>query len=307
MEYLRTPANCFEAIPNYTFPENHHVIDAKSGMRMHYVDLKPDEKSKGIILMLHGEPSWSFLYREMINMAVAQGYRVVAPDLIGFGKSDKPIDPDCYTYANHLAWLRSLISALALEEINLLCQDWGGLLGLRLVAEQPDKYSSVVAANTFLPTGDQGANDAFKQWQHFSQTVPIFPVGDVLQKATVTELPRDVINAYNAPFPTEKHKAGVRKFPLLVPISSDNPETENNRKAWKVLEKFEKPFLTVFGDSDPITAGAEKIFQKKVPGCHQQSHKILKGGGHFLQEDVGEDLITAALAFYEENRGTKNG
>jgi haloalkane dehalogenase len=262
---------------------------------------------KGTILMLHGEPSWSFLYRDMINTAVARGYRVVAPDLIGFGKSDKPVDTNSYTYANHISWLQSLLGAIELNHINLICQDWGGLLGLRLVAENPDKYASVVAANTFLPTGDQGANDAFIQWQNFSQTVPVFPVGDVLQKATTTVLSKDVIDGYNAPFPSEEYKVGVRCFPMLVPIRSDDPETENNRKAWKVLEAFDKPFLTVFGDSDPITAGAEKIFQKKVPGCRQQNHKILKGGGYFLQEDVGQELIAEAIEFYETNRGMKNG
>lgn len=307
MEYLRTPAVCFEEIADYNYPENHHIVDKQTGMRMHYLDLSPTDKLKGTILMLHGEPSWSFLYRKLIDIAVKQGYRVVVPDLIGFGKSDKPKQKDSYTYANHLYWLRSLLDKLALNDINLICQDWGGLLGLRLVAEQADKFSSVVAANTFLPTGDERASEAFKRWQDFSQTVPVFPVGDVIQKATTTTLAEATIDAYNAPFPSEEYKMGVRCFPLLVPTSSDNPETENNRKAWKVLEAFDKPFLTVFGDSDPITAGAEKVFQKKVPGCQQQDHMILQGGGHFLQEDVGELLIKAALQFYEKNRGTKNG
>ena len=307
MEYLRTPKSCFDSLKDYSYSENYHVIDSNTGMRMHYVDHQTVETSKGTILMLHGEPSWSFLYRDMIEAAVDQGYRVIAPDLIGFGKSDKPVDTSNYTYLNHLLWLKSLLNTLALDKINLICQDWGGLLGLRLVAEDPQRYSSVVAANTFLPTGDEGASDAFKQWQHFSQTVATFPVGDVLQKATVTQLSEETINAYDAPFPSEAHKAGVRTFPMLVPISSDNPETENNRKAWKVLEAFDKPFLTLFGDSDPITAGADKIFQKRIAGCRNQKHRILQGGGHFLQEDVGIELITAAIELYEDNQGIQNG
>jgi haloalkane dehalogenase len=299
MQYLTTPAKYFEHLPNYPFSEKHVKIDAISGMRMHFVD--EGERNSPIILMLHGEPSWSFLYREMITVAVEAGFRVIAPDLIGFGKSDKPTSQESYTYANHLIWLECFLEKLNLKNINLICQDWGGLLGLRLVAKYPDKFLTVVAANTFLPTGDEGASDAFKKWQSYSQTVTEFPVGSVIQNATCKALNEEIVNAYNAPFPTEEYKAGVRKFPLLVPTTPYNVESENNRQAWLCLNEFNKPFLTVFGDSDPITKGAEKALQHRIPGCIGQNHIILPKGGHFLQEDVGKALITASINFYKHN------
>lgn len=299
MQFLTTPKHCFDQLLNYPFKENFVDSGDNTGMKIHYVD--EGLFTSPIILMLHGEPSWSFLYRDMIKIAVDAGYRVIAPDLIGFGKSDKPTEQDDYTYANHLMWLESLLNKLQLTNIHLICQDWGGLLGLRLVAKYPERFCSVVAANTFLPTGDEGASEAFEQWQSFSQLVPIFPVGDVIQKGSFLELDQSIIDAYNAPFPSEEYKAGVRKFPILVPISPDNIESNNNRLAWKELGQFTKPFLTVFSDSDPITKGAEKALQKRIPGCQGQNHMILENGGHFLQEDVGQALINAAINFYIQN------
>jgi haloalkane dehalogenase len=299
MEFLTTPAHCFAYLPNYPFSENYLEVDPSAGMKIHFVD--EGEKDATLILMLHGEPSWSFLYRNMISRAADAGYRVIAPDLIGFGKSDKPVSQSSYTFASHLAWLEVFMKKLKLENINLICQDWGGLLGLRLVAKYPNKFSTVVAANTFLPTGDEGANDAFKKWQDFSQSVPEFPVGDVIQKATYKTLSKHIIDAYNAPFPSEEYKAGVRKFPLLVPTTANNVESENNRQAWLTLGEFNKPFLTAFSDSDPITKGAEKALQRRIPGCQGQNHVILTKGGHFLQEDVGHELIDTAIKFYKQN------
>lgn len=304
MDFLRTPSSQFENIEDYPFTENYFVFDNTNGMRMHYVDEIADsieiECSRPTILMMHGEPSWSYLYRKMIVTAVESGYRVIAPDLIGFGKSDKPTSQDAYTYANHLHWLRAWLDSLQLTSIHLICQDWGGLLGLRLVTQNPSLFASVTCANTFLPTGDEKANKAFDDWQHFSQTVPEFPVGGIIQQATQTELEQNTVSAYDAPYPTEKYKAGARKFPLLVPTTSDNPESENNRQAWEILSGYDRPFLTLFSDADPVTAGAEKVFQKRIPGCANLNHKILKGGGHFLQEDVGDVLINEALKLYRE-------
>jgi haloalkane dehalogenase len=218
----------------------------------------------------------------MITKAVANGFRVIAPDLIGFGKSDKPANQDDYTYARHLEWLRSFLMTLGLQDIHLICQDWGGLLGLRLVAQTPDLFSAVIAANTMLPTGEHKASDAFLKWQQYSQTSVEFNVGNILQGATVTDLSEEVISAYNAPFPSDEYKAGVRKFPMLVPISTEDPESANNKLAWIELSQFTKPFITAFSDSDPITKGGE-------------THYILKNGGHFLQEDCSDELINIAI------------
>ena len=223
------------------------------------------------------------------------------PDLIGFGRSDKPTKRSDYTYQRHLDWLRNILSQLSLENITLVCQDWGGLLGLRLVAEHPDKFARVLAANTMLPTGDHAPGEAFMKWRTFSQEVAEFPVAGIIKGATVTELAPSVLEGYNAPYPSEEHKAGVRQFPLLVPITTDDPQTENNRAAWQTLKRFSKPFLTAFSDSDPITAGGDKIMQKLIPGTQGQSHTTITNGGHFLQEDQPQQLAQVLLQFINDN------
>ncbi|MBT1449428.1 haloalkane dehalogenase [Glaciecola sp. XM2] len=297
MKIIKTPKTCFDNLPGYSFQENYiDVTSNDTPLMMHYVDY--GDRSAPVILMLHGEPSWSYLYRNMINDAEAAGYRVIAPDLIGFGKSDKFDTQDAYTYASHLSWLDTFFNKLALNDVRLICQDWGGLLGLRLVAKYPERFSAVVAANTMLPTGDHTPPEAFLKWQAFSQSVELFPVSQVIQNATVNEVIDEVLAAYDAPFPTETHKAGVRKFPLLVPTTPDDPESQNNRLAWRALSQFTKPFMTAFSDSDPVTAGGDKIFQKIIPGCQGQAHTTIKNGGHFLQEDAGETLIGEAIAFF---------
>jgi haloalkane dehalogenase len=265
---------------------------------MHYVDEGPRDSAP--VLLLHGEPSWSYLYRKMIPVLVSAGHRCVAPDLVGFGRSDKPAERESYTYARHVAWLRELVfDRLDLTHITLVCQDWGGLLGLRLVAEQEGRFDRVVAANTFLPTGDQSPGEAFLAWRKFSQEVPVFPTSRILQGATSTELSPDVLAAYDAPFPDESYKSGARQFPTLVPASPDNPASEDNRRAWKVLERWNKPFLTAFSDNDPVTAGGDARFQKMIPGCNGQPHTTITGGGHFLQEDKGEELAGVVATFIE--------
>jgi haloalkane dehalogenase len=255
---------------------------------MHFVDQGP--RSGPVMLLLHGEPSWSYLYRKMIPPLAAAGMRCIAPDLIGFGRSDKPVEQSDYTYARHLAWLRSLLDQLELDDINLFAQDWGGLLGLRLLAEEPQRFASVCAANTFLPTGKGKMPEAFLRWREFSQSVPEFPAGGIVAGGTVRPVPDEVRAAYDAPFPDESYKAGARKFPLLVPTEPDLEEAQNNQAAWKVLVQYERPFLTLFADGDPITAGAEKVLQAKIPGAADQPHKIIRDAGHFIQEDAGEEL-----------------
>jgi haloalkane dehalogenase len=298
MEILKTPTACFNDLPGYSFQAHYCDVGSHHELLMHYVDYGP--KNGPVILMLHGEPSWSYLYRNMINEAASAGFRIIAPDLIGFGKSDKYASQAAYTYANHLTWLAKLLKQLSLNNIHLICQDWGGLLGLRLVASQPDLYAGVVAANTMLPVGGHDMPEAFLNWQAYSQSSPHFDIGSIIQGATHNDIIEEVLAAYNAPFPDETYKAGARKFPMLVPIDENDPEAINNKEAWKILATFNKPFLTAFSDNDPITKGGEKIFQKLVPGCKGQAHSIMKNSGHFLQEDCSYELITLAVNFFKE-------
>ena len=296
MKLLRTPDSHFQNLADYPFKPHYLDINdrqADVSIRVHYID--EGEAASQPVLMLHGEPSWSFLYRKMVSPFVDAGYRVVAPDLPGFGKSDKPSARTDYTYARHVAWMQDWLRAMDLNDIILICQDWGGLIGLRLVAAEPQRFARVVTSNTMLPTGDHNPGEAFKKWQSFSQEVPMFPTGKIINGGTVSELPDEVLAAYDAPFPDESYKEGARQFPLLVPTTPDNPESQANRDAWKVLMAFEKPWLCAFGDSDPITGAAAPIIQKLVPGCQGQPHTTLQGGGHFIQEDCGEALARVVL------------
>jgi haloalkane dehalogenase len=266
---------------------------------MHYIDEGPRDAQP--VLMLHGEPSWAYLYRKMIPVITAGGLRAVAPDLIGFGRSDKPSEQSDYTYQKHVDWVCSFVEQVDLRGITLVCQDWGGLVGLRVLAALPDRFARVVAANTFLPTGDAKPNEAFLRWQTFSQTVPSLPIGNIVRGGCKTELSPDVIAAYDAPFPDDTYKAGARIFPALVPTSPDNPASAANRKAWDdVLSKWEKPFLCAFSDGDPITANADKAFQSRVPGTKGMPHTTITGGGHFLQEDKGEELAHVVVDFIKK-------
>jgi len=297
MKSLRTPDERFDNLPGYPFAP--HYLDVPNGrdgrLRIHYVDEGPKEAEP--VLLLHGEPSWSYLYRKMIPILVQAGYRTVAPDLVGFGRSDKPSDRKDYTYGRHVDWMQSWLARVDLKGITLFGQDWGGLIGLRLVANDPDRFARVVVANTGLPTGDHPVSDAFLGWRKFSIETPEFPVGVIVNAGCMSGLPPEVIAAYDAPFPDESFKEGARVFPLLVPIAPDDPAAPDNRKAWEVLQKFEKPFLTAFSDGDPITRGGEKVFQNLVPGAKGQPHTIVQGGGHFLQEDRGEELARVIVEF----------
>jgi len=301
MEFLRTDDSCFDNLPDFNFTPNYRMVDdSEAGqLRVHYLDEGP--KDAAPILLLHGEPSWCFLYRKLIPILVQAGHRIIVPDLIGFGRSDKPSKRTDYTYQRHVDWMKSLVLQLELKDITLVCQDWGGLIGLRLAAEDTQLYSRIVAANTMLPTGEHDPGDAFKKWQQYSQEVPIFPAGNVINGGTTNELSAAVIAAYNAPFPEEKYKEGARQFPLLVPITPDDPASAKNRAAWKVLSQWKKPFLTAFSDSDPITAGGDKLLQKLIPGTKGQKHTTIIKGGHFLQEDQGEVLAKVVVNFISDN------
>jgi haloalkane dehalogenase len=297
MQALRTPDERFLNLPGYPFePHYLSVPDPEGGqLRMHYLDEGP--RSAPVVLMLHGEPSWSYLYRKMIPIVVRAGFRAIAPDLIGFGRSDKPAKRTDYTYQRHVDWMRALVLQLDLRGISLVCQDWGGLIGLRLVAERSDLFARVVAANTGLPTGDNHPGDAFLKWQAFSQQTPVFAAGGIIQRSCVTPLTPEVVAAYDAPFPDETYKEGARQFPLLVPISPEDPAAPANRAAWQVLTRFSKPFLTAFSDQDPITRASGPLFQRTIPGCAGQPHTTIQNAGHFLQEDQGEKLAEVVVSF----------
>lgn len=294
---LRTPDERFESLSGYKYtPRYTTILDADLGeMRLHYVDEGPTDALP--VIMMHGEPSWSYLYRGMIDRVSAAGLRVLAPDLIGFGRSDKPSRTSDYSYSKHVNWMSQWLAAMKLDRAVLFCQDWGGLIGLRLVADNPDLFKGVLAGNTFLPTGQGKVSDAFAAWQKFSQTTPEFKVGRIIQGATVTDLSEAVVAGYDAPYPDESYKAGARIFPSLVPTSEDMDGAADNKEAWKVLSNWQKPFLTCFSDSDPVTGGLDKMFHKLVPGCHGQAHTTVKGGGHFLQEDCPQELSEIIVDF----------
>ena len=297
MDVLRTPDERFANLPDFPFEPHYIEVDSGAGttLRIHYLDEGPRDGE--VVLLLHGEPSWSYLYRKMIPVLVDAGLRAVAIDLVGFGRSDKPTRREDYTYAAHTDWTWAAIEAIGLTDITLVCQDWGGLIGLRLVAEQPDRFVRVVAANTMLPTGDHHPGKAFLAWQKFSQEVPVFPAGQILNGATVSTLEPEVIAAYDAPFPDDRYLAGARQFPMLVPTGPDDPAAPRNRVAWEALGRFDRPFLCAFSDSDPITGAAEPVLRSHVRGAEGQDHVTIVDAGHFLQEDKGRELAAAVVEF----------
>lgn len=297
MRKLRTPENRFENLPGYDFADHYVDVD---GLRMHYVDEGTD--GGDIVLLLHGEPSWSYLYRHMIPLLADAGFRVVAPDLIGFGKSDKPSRKSDYSYAGHVAWMRQFVEALDLNDITLFCQDWGSLIGLRVAAENEERFARIALGNGGLPTGDETVPKAFKIWRAFARFSPWFPVGKIIQKATITELSDDIVAAYDAPFPSSKYKAGARAFPVLVPTTPDDPASQDNKAAWVVFRTWQKPFLTTFSNRDPVTRGWERPWQKLVPGAQNREHVTIKNAGHFLQEDEGPQLAEILIRYVSDTR-----
>ncbi|HSG89648.1 MAG TPA: haloalkane dehalogenase [Pseudomonadales bacterium] len=332
MQVLRTPDERFEGLDGFPFTPNYVEVDDGDGgrLRIHYLDEGP--KDGEIVLCMHGQPSWSYLYRKMIPVLVDAGLRVIAPDLVGFGRSDKPAARSDYTYARHVHWIEGLVKALDLEDVTLVCQDWGGLIGLRVLTQNPDRFARVVVANTglpdakglapemaapmrelfagipALPPAEMGAKlrenefgAGFMYWIKYCAEYPDFKIRDVMQLSSGGRLTEAQMVAYDAPFPDESYKQGARQFPSLVPIFPDDPAIEDNRAAWKVLEAFDKPLLTAFSDSDPVTAGAHVRFQESVPGARGQCHVTLHGAGHFLQEDAGETLAGVVIGFCRAN------
>ena len=292
MDFTRTPDERFVDLPDYPFTPQYTAVPAGTGeLRVHHV-----EQGEGPpVLLLHGEPSWSFLYRKVIPLVAAAGYRAIAPDLVGFGKSDKPTAMDDYSYAALVGWTEAWLLATDLTDITLFCQDWGGLVGLRLVAAHPDRFRAVVVSNTGLPTGEHTMPEAFLQWREFSKTSPMFEAGWIVQGATVSDLSSEVVAGYDAPFPDDTFKAGARILPSLVPASPDDPARPDQERAWSVLASFDKPLITAFSDSDPITAGGHRVFQKLVPGAAGMPHTTIEGGGHFLQEDQPEAVAAVTI------------
>ena len=290
-DVYRTPDERFADLPGWGFAP--HYVE-QDGLRMHYVD---EGAGAETVLLLHGEPTWSYLYRKVIAK-LAPVARCVAPDYIGFGRSDKPTERADYTYARHVEWMRELLfDRLDLRDATLVGQDWGGLIGLRLVGEHPQRFARVVAANTFLPTGDRSPGEAFFAWQRFSQEVEVFPTGGIVKGGCVKDVPDDVQAAYDAPFPDESYKAGARAFPMLVPSRPDDPAHDDNVAAWVGLAAFDRPFLCAFSDGDPITKGADRELKERIAGAKGQPHTTIAGGGHFLQEDCGEELARVVADF----------
>jgi haloalkane dehalogenase len=304
LHILRTPDERFASLSGYHFAPNY--VELAAGLRVHYLDEGPAAAAP--VLLLHGEPTWSYLYREMIPILVAAGNRCVAPDLVGFGRSDKPGEQGDYSYQAHVDWMReALFDRLDLEDITLVGQDWGGLIGLRLLGEHPDRFARAVVANTGLPTGERPPSDGFLAWRQLARDSVELPVGTILSISSTRTLSDAEIAAYDAPFPDQSYKAGARAFPTLVPTTPDDPAHDANVRAWEVLERFDKPFLCAFSDGDPIFPGGEREFIDRVPGAAGQAHHTIEGAGHFLQEDKGPELARVIAAFIGGPRHRDDG
>ena len=289
MKVLRTPDARFQNLPDFPFTAHYREVRDPDGTTLRICTIDEGPRDAAPVLLLHGEPSWSFLYRRIIAKLAAAGHRVVAPDLIGFGRSDKPSEPADYTYERHVRWMSDWLLAMQLRDITFFGQDWGGLLGLRLVAAYPERFARIVVANTGLPTGE-GFSEAFNRWLQFSQTTPILPISDIISMGCQRPLSDAEKAAYDAPFPDESYKAGARRFPALVPVTQQHGSVTENKAAWKVLESFTRPCLTAFSDADPVTKGGERIFQERVPGAKGQPHVTIPNAGHFLQEDKPDEI-----------------
>ena len=302
MKLLRTPDDRFEGLPDFPFEPHYAQIGGADDIRVHFLDEGPRDAPP--VLLLHGEPSWCFLYRTMVPTLVAAGHRVVAPDLVGFGRSDKPSETGDYSYQRHVDWMAELVfDVLDLRDITFFGQDWGSLVGLRLVALQPDRYARVVIGNGGMPTGEAKPTEAFLSWQQFAASAEDLPVGRIIKGGCAQPVSDEVVAAYDAPFPDASYKAGARIFPSLVPTSTDDPASAANSEAWKVLAAFERPFLCAFSDSDPITKGGERAFLNgRVKGAEGQPHTTIEGGGHFLQEDRGPELAKVIVDFIAATR-----
>jgi haloalkane dehalogenase len=303
MKTTRTPDERFADLPGYPFAPHHDELDDPEGeasIRVHFLDEGPADGP--VALLLHGEPTWSYLYRHMVPVLVDAGIRCIVPDLVGFGRSDKPTEQADHTYARHVEWMRQLLfDHLDLRGITFFGQDWGSLIGLRLVAAEPDRYRGVVLSNGGMPTGEKKPTEAFLGWQRFAATADDFPVGGIVSGGCTTKIGPDVIAAYDAPFPDDSYKAAVRVFPSLVPTSTDDPASADNVAAWKALEASTVPFVLAFSDGDPITKGGHRAFEH-LAGAQGQPHTTIEGGGHFVQEDRGPECAAVVIDLVERTK-----
>lgn len=304
MKSVRTPDERFANLPDWSYTPVYTNVSAGDGttdkLRVAHYEAGPSDAATTILLM-HGEPSWSYLYRKMMKVHVSAGHRVIAPDLVGFGRSDKPIETSDYTYERHVAWMNEWLNTNNFNHLTLVCQDWGGLIGLRLATANVDRFDRIAIANTGLPLAGREPSAAFRAWQKYSQEVSDFAVGTLVNGGCIRTLSTEEIAAYDAPFPDDTFKAAARIFPSLYPDGVDHPSNIANTIAWNVLRSWTKPFLTAFSDGDAITRGGNGVFESEIPGAKGQAHSIVEGGGHFLQEDKGEELATIVNKFIAEN------
>lgn len=291
-DFVRTEESAFANIPD--FPYRPHYTEV-AGLRIAFIDEGP--RDAPVVLLMHGEPTWSFLYRKMIPVLLQAGLRVVAPDLVGFGRSDKPTRAGDYSYRHHVQWMNAWLLANDLSGITLFCQDWGSLIGLRMAADAPQRFDRIVLANGGLPTGTTPVPKAFKIWRAFAQFSPWFPIGRIVKAGCTGWLTPAEVAAYDAPFSSRRHRVGARVFPSLVPITPSDPERASNEAAWEVFKRWDKPFLTLFSNRDPVTRGGFRIWHELVPGAKGQPHSITRGAGHFLQEDKGAEVAQSMVNF----------
>jgi len=308
MDVVRTPEERFADLPGYSYPPCYVEVGSQSTgpLRMHYVEAGPPDADP--VLLLHGQPTWSYLYRAVIDSLADAGHWVIAPDHIGFGRSDKPTDRLQYTFRRHIEWTTRFVAALDLQRITVVVQDWGGPIGLAVLADAPDRFARVVASNTILHTsapdlegrlgwanhGDgQGRvvlQEALVDYVSYTQRAPSLRASDFVATATATDVAPETLAAYDAPFPDETYQAGMRQFPSLIPLTTNDPGAAINRTTWAALEAFERPLLTAYADGDDASAGWDTVFQERVPGAQGQPHTIIEGAGHFVQEDKGREL-----------------
>jgi haloalkane dehalogenase len=293
---LRTPEERFQNLPDFSFAPHYTQI---GGLRIAYIDEGP--KDGPVVLLMHGEPAWSFLYRKMIPILVSAGMRVLVPDQVGFGRTDKPTKRSDYTYENHVQWMSAWLESVDAKDITLFCQDWGSLIGLRMVAEMPDRFARIALSNGGLPTGKEKIPKAFHIWRAFAMYSPWFPIGKIVRFGCAQGLSDEAVAAYDAPYPNSRYKVGARVFPTLVPIDPSDPAREANERAWDMYKAWAKPFITLFATRDPVTKGGERLWQKLVPGAANQNHTKIRGAGHFVQEDKGEEVAQALVEFMRAN------
>ena len=289
-QVLRTPEARFANLPDFAYRPHYTEI---GGLRIAHIDEGP--RDAPTVLLMHGEPTWSCLYRKMIPVLLDAGMRVVAPDLVGFGRSDKPANKSDYSYLFHVQWMSAWLQAQDLQNVTLFCQDWGSLIGLRMVAEAPERFARIVLANGGLPTGMEEVPRAFKIWRAFSRYSPWFPIGRIVKTGCVAGLSPEEVAAYDAPFPSRRYKVAARLFPGFVPTTPQDPERQNNERAWELFKRWDKPFLTLFSSRDPVTRGGHQVWQALVPGAQGQAHAITRQAGHFLQEDKGVEVAHAIV------------